>query len=385
MYYHAAHAPTSRDWAMPEVTVQDALRLAQEHRVAGRLREAESIYREIIAQRADHAESHHQLGLLAYQAGEHAVAIDWMRRAIALRPGVWNFHTNLGAAHAALGQWDDAIVAYERALALGPDRAETHNNLGIAYREQDRLDHASAVLGTAIALEPGRAEYHTNLGTALEKLGRVDEAIAEHRRAVEINPRFAEARFNLATSLLLTGRLDEGWREYEWRWRCQGFQTQASPYPQPVWEGDDVAGRTILLCSEQGLGDTIQFARYGSLVAARGARVILGCPPALEPLLRTVGGIERAVTDGAKLPRVDFQISLMSLPRVFGTSLDTIPATIPYVTPDPGQRERWRQRLAAHGRAFRVGLVWAGSPRTATIVGARCPSPPWRPSPPSRA
>jgi len=347
---------------MPQVSVQDALRLAQRHRDAGRFRDAESIYREILAQRPDHAESHHQLGLLAYQEGQHEAAIESLSRAVELKPEAWNFHTNLGAAFAALDRADEAITAYLRALALRPDRAETYNNLGIVYREQDRLDLALAALDRAIALEPERAEFHTNRGAALEKLGLFEAAVWSHRRAIELNPKFAEAHFNLATSLLIKGEVAEGWDEYEWRWRCQGFQTRPSPYLQPMWDGSDPAGCTILLSSEQGMGDTIQFARYASLVSDRGARVVLGCPAPLQSLLGTVRGVEEVVTDGAKLPPFDLQLSLMSLPRVFATTLDAAPAAVPYVAADPEETARWREMLAPETE-LKVGLVWAGHPQ----------------------
>jgi len=348
---------------MPQVKVQEALRLAQQHRDAGRFRQAETIYREIVAQRPDHAESHHQLGLLAYQEGRHAEALEPLRRAIALKPRTWSFHTNLGAALAALEHWDEAVTAYGLALELAPERAETHNNLGIAYREQEKLDQALTALDEAIALEPGRAECHTNRGAVLERLGLFEAAAASHRRAIQLNPSFAEAHFNLATSLLVQGQLAEGWREYEWRWRCQGFQSRPSPYREPEWDGSDPAGRTILLRSEQGLGDTVQFARYTPLVARRGARVVLGCPPALHALLRTVPGVAAVVTDGMKVPPLDCQIPLMSLPRALGTVLDTIPADVPYVAADPAESLRWRTKLAAEPAAFNVGLAWAGHPR----------------------
>jgi len=348
---------------MPQVRVQDALRLAQQHRDAGRFREAETIYREILAQRPDHAESHHQLGLLAYQEGHHAAALEPLRQAIALRPETWNFHTNLGAALAALERWDEAVAAYRRALELRPDRAETYNNIGIVYREQEKLDPALTALDHAIALEPERAECHTNRGAVLERLRLFEAAAAAHRRAIQLNPGFAEAHFNLATSLLVQGQLAEGWREYEWRWQCQGFQTRPSPYPEPLWDGGDPTGRTILLRSEQGFGDTVQFARYAPLVSRRGARVVLGCPAALRSLLRSVPGVAEVVTDGMKLPRLDFQIPLMSLPRVFGTAVETIPGDVPYVVADPRERERWRESLAPAASTLKVGLAWAGHPQ----------------------
>jgi len=348
---------------MPQVKVQDALRLAQQHRDAGRFRQAETIYREILAQRPDHAESHHQLGLLAYQEGRHAEALAPLRRAIALKPRTWSFHTNLGAALAALEHWDEAVTAYRLALELAPARAETHNNLGIAYREQEKLDQALTALDEAIALEPGRAECHTNRGAVLERLGLFEAAAASHRRAIQLNPSFAEAHFNLATSLLVQGQLAEGWREYEWRWQCQGFQERPSPYRQPQWDGSDPAGRTILLRSEQGLGDTVQFARYATLVARRGARVVLGCPAPLHALLRTVPGVAEVVTDGMKLPQLNLQIPLMSLPLIFGTAVDTIPGDVPYLAADSAERERWRAKLAAEPSAFNVGVAWAGHPR----------------------
>ncbi|MGH7306413.1 MAG: tetratricopeptide repeat protein [Candidatus Rokuibacteriota bacterium] len=384
---------------MTPLAVRRALEAAVSLHRAGRLQAAEAAYRDILARAPDHPDALHLLGVVAAQAGDADRAVDLIRRAIAGQPGNAEFHANLALALRKATRLDEAVAAYRRAADLAPDRpeawvslgkacldcgelepavaafqralalrpayGEAANNLGVTYTRRGDLGEALRAYERALELDPRHVTTRSNLAATLYNLGRLDEAIAMARRALELDGECAEAHLTLGASLLISGRLAEGWPEYEWRWRCPGLQSP-SPYPQPAWDGSDPAGRSILLCSEQGLGDTIQFVRYAPLVAARGARVVLGCRPALKTLLQTVGGIEQVVADGERLPPVDLQAPLMSVPRLLGTTLESIPARVPYLAADPRRRDVWRARLSLGPRSLKVGLVWAGQPQNRT-------------------
>jgi hypothetical protein len=178
----------------------------------------------------------------------------------------------------------------------------------------------------------------------------------------------------LAQALLATGRYEEGWEEFEWRWRGEDASLRLPPFPQPLWDGSqDIAGKRVLLHAEQGYGDAIQFIRYAPMIAARGARVIAICDPALVALFRRVPGVESVVEPGQPLPQFDCHAPLMSLPRAFRTTLATIPRSIPYVMPDPQAIETWRARLAARPAPLKIGLAWAGRPTFVAASMKACP------------
>ena len=248
-----------------------------------------------------------------------------------------------------------------RALALKPDYAEAHNNLGGALSAQGNLDEAVACYRRALALKPDYAEAHNNLGGALSDLAKFDEALACYRRALRLKPDYAEAHWNQALLTLLTGDFERGWAEYEWRWKTKQLHFERRTFSQPRWDGQPLAGRTILLHAEQGLGDTIQFVRYVSLVKVRGGRVVVECQPPLLPLLADCPGIDQVVARGNPLPAFDVQAPLLSLPGILGTTLDSIPDRVPYLRADPELAQAWRKRLEALD-GFKVGIVWQGNP-----------------------
>jgi tetratricopeptide (TPR) repeat protein len=415
---------------MPQLTIQEAFESGVQHHQAGRLQEAEQLYRQILARQPDHAGALHYLGLIAQRAGRGDIAVDLIRRAIVLWPNYAEAHSNLGnilmdngrldeavaAYHKAIalsprfpkafynlgnalvsrGQLDEAIAAYRQAIALRLNHAVAHSNLGNALKDRGQLHEAIASYRLAIAMQPDYPEAHSNLGNALQNNGQLDEAIAAHRRAVALNPElsgahsnlgsalkdagqleaaiaayrqaiilksdFAEAHFNLALSLLLQGDFRSGWAEHEWRWKCKGVQSTFSHFSQPQWDGSDLTNRTILLHVEQGLGDAIQFVRYLPLVAERGAKVIFRCNPELRRLLEGNGGVATWLAPGEPAPPFDLHCPLLSLSRAFGTTLESIPARIPYVFADPKLSEFRRTELAAHSPALKAALVWAGSP-----------------------
>ncbi len=191
--------------------------------------------------------------------------------------------------------------------------------------------------------------------------GHAQEAIAACRQAIALNPDLAIAHSNLSLVLLTFGHFEEGWREHEWRLKC-GPKFRPRLFHQGQWNGEDIAGKTILLYAEQGFGDAIQFARYAPLMADLGAKVVLECHPELVQLFTSLRGIERLVAAGEPLPDFDFHCPVLSLPLAFERRLKIIPAQVPYISPGPQLIDQWKRRIGPKTDAFKAGIVWAGRP-----------------------
>jgi hypothetical protein len=280
---------------------------------------------------------------------------------LAQRPDLAEMHQNLGNILRDQGQHEQALESYQKALQLRPEYAKAFINRGIALVAMGRIDEAIRDLEHGVELAPDLADAHTSLGAALCVEQRFEEAADHYRQALTLKPDQAEAAWNQSLLWLLQGDYERGWPAYEARWRCK----RTTPLPnfhQPRWDGSALAGRTILFFGEQGLGDTLHFARYAPLVKARGGRVILYCQNALCKLLTRSPGVDGLVGWGATLPKFDCWQALMSLPAVFGTTLETIPASCPYVFADLDLAAHWRRELAPV-RGLRVGIAWQGSPR----------------------
>ncbi|MCK6450969.1 MAG: tetratricopeptide repeat protein [Alphaproteobacteria bacterium] len=326
----------------------------------GRLDEAAAACRQALARAPDLFHAHLNLGSVLEQLGRIAEAERHYRRAHELDPRDARALTNLGNAVLAGGRPEEAVMLQRRAVALAPDLAVAHANLGVALLPLDRAAEAEPALRRALALSPDLADVHKNLGIALEHQGRFTEALAAFERALALDPESAEAHTAHAMALLRQGDFARGWGEYDWRWRTRAARAQSRRFDRPEWSGEDISGRTILLHAEQGLGDTIQFLRYVPMVAAGGTRVVLEVPAPLRRLCARLPGQDRVVAAGEKLPPHDVQCPLLSLPRVFGTRLESIPAT-PYIQAEPEATRAWKRRLATRP-GFRVGLAWAGNP-----------------------
>ncbi|MDR3438543.1 tetratricopeptide repeat protein [Telmatospirillum sp.] len=340
----------------------DVFAVAIEHHRAGRLADAERLYRLVLAADPRHADSLNLLGVIAAQTGHADLAIDRIGQAIAIDEGVASYHNNLGEVLRQAGRLTDAMGHFRRALDLTPDYADAHNNLGAVCHGLGHLDEAIIHYRQALSLRPDYPEALNNLGAACQEQGELDEAARCYREALARGFDDGKTRANLGTVLLAKGDFKEGWRLYEWRERGDRPLVVPRHVEQPRWRGDDLAGRTLLLHGEQGLGDCLQFARYATLAASRGACVILEVPPALRRLLATVPGVAMAISAGDPLPPFDCHLPLMSAPYLFGTEPDSIPADIPYVRPDPAAVASWSRRLAALS-GVKAGLVWAGAPR----------------------
>ncbi|HEY1921762.1 MAG TPA: glycosyltransferase, partial [Tepidisphaeraceae bacterium] len=210
-------------------------------------------------------------------------------------------------------------------------------------------------------LNPNWPDAHNNLGLALRNVARHQDALIAFKRALALRPDYASAHWNLSWTLLMLGELKAGWLEFEWRTQCAGG-TPPRPFHQPQWRGEDLAGRTILLTAEQGFGDMIQMIRYAPLIAKRGGKIIVESPPELTRLFQSVDGVGQLVKQGESLPAFDLHCPLMSLPLAFGTTLETIPADVPYLTAPPDRVAAWQQLIGPSDSHLRVGLVWAGRP-----------------------
>ena len=287
-------------------------------------------------------------------------AVDSFDRAIAIKPDYAEAYSNRSVALKGLSRLDAAVASCDRAIAIKPDYAQAWCNRGVVLKQLNRHEEAVASYDRAIALDPGYAEPWSNRGFALQDMRRLDEALASYERAIAIRPDCAEAQWNLASFRLLRGDFVRGWAGYEWRWKTEQSSKDTRKFAQPLWLGkENLAGTTILLCGEQGLGDTLQFCRYVKLVAGLGARVVLEVQAPLRSLLAGLEGAALVLARGAELPAFDFHCPLMSLPLALGTELASVPADIPYIQSDPVRAAKWRERLGKKTKP-RIGLVWNG-------------------------
>ncbi|MDR3515505.1 MAG: tetratricopeptide repeat protein [Azospirillaceae bacterium] len=332
-----------------------------------RFADAEAVCRHALMLRPAFAEALNNQGILLSERNAHPQAAIIFRRALTVQPGYAEATSNLGNALQALNDVDAAIVCHRRALVLKPDGSQSFNNLGNSLRSQDRLEAAMTCYHRALRLNPADVESHSNLGNVLKEQGRYDEALVAYREALRHDPDAPVPHANYAMALLQRGRLDEGWKEYEWRKQTPEFRALRPPLDRPEWAGEPLNGRTLLLSSEQGFGDVLQFCRYAPVLAARGARVLLQVAPPLLRLLRTLPGAAASgpisiVAPGEPTPAFDFHLPMLSAPVRLGTTLDTIPMRIPYLFADPVAAAAWRERLSGF-TGLKVGLVWAGDPR----------------------
>jgi tetratricopeptide (TPR) repeat protein len=332
-------------------------------RLSGQFAAAEAAYRKSLSARALFPPAHNALGLALVQQGKVESAILAWQRAIQLKPDFAEALANLGAALAQQKKFSEAATVLRKAVQLNPKFAPAHNNLANVLNELEETDAAMAEWRAAIELAPNYFDALTNLGRALQIRGEPAAALEFLDRAVALKPDDPDARFLRGLSLLVRGDLAAGFADYAYRLKCTGFDVHGRRFAQGEWDGGDVAFKTFLIHTEQGLGDTIQFIRYAPLLAERGARVIVECPPDLTDLLRTVRGVDDVIPRPNPLPAFDVHAGVLDLPRLFGTTLDTIPANVPYVSANESRIAAWRDVLASDPPGKRVGLVWSGNPK----------------------
>ncbi len=375
---------------IPSSDSRQLLALTLERYQKGQVLQAQQLCQQIIKQQPSQVDALNLLGIITCQLGQVEQGIAYLQQAIAHQPNFSDAHFNLGNVLQHQGKLEEAIAHYQEALASQPDFAETYLNLGRCLEQESRFEEAIAVyqkliafkpdipgtylnLGLALQgqgkfqeaigaynhvleLEPNSDRAYNNLGLTFKDQGQLKEAIGSFNRAIELNPQDAGMRLNRATTLLLSGDFCRGFAEYESRWQhFESLGAQIYPFTQPLWDGKDLNGQIILLHSEQGFGDAIQFVRYAPLVQQRGGRVIVGCRASLLRLFSTVSGIDRLVAMGGCMPEFQLHAPLMSLPHLLGTTLETVPAQVPYLF---ALHSHPKLDAPPNGRK-KVGIVWA--------------------------
>jgi Flp pilus assembly protein TadD len=371
---------------------QSALKYYQ----SGDLQQAEYIFRKILEKKHNHIDALHNLGALYAQQGHYDLAITYIEKAIRISPHNADayfilgksFHAkgdldqaitcyrkviklnrffllaayNLGEALQDKGEVEEALVCYRNELEINPNHADSCNNIGIILHAQGKYDESIQHYQKALTMSPRSENVWNNLAIALKDCGALDKAIHCYRTALQLNPSQPIIHYGLSMTLLLAGYFEEGWREYKWRWKTRDFERYARNFTRPLWEGTDIPGLTILLHDEQGFGDTIQFVRYAPLIARKGVKVIVECQRELVGLLQSVEGIHQVIGREEKLPAFDRYCPLAGLPLLFGTTLESIPAKVPYIEGDSLSVQKWRNKVQDDKSKIKAGLVWAGRP-----------------------
>jgi tetratricopeptide (TPR) repeat protein len=332
----------------------------------GKLTEAINAYQRAIEHNRGVPEIHRALGRALTAENRFEDAAYAYRNLASLRPSDAESQFELALALQTCDRLEEAVTVYRQALAIEPRMAGAQRNLGAALKSLNRLQEAEACFRRAVELNGADAEAHFNLGSGLAIQGKFEEAAAAYEQAVQLDPNHAEAQWNLGTLRMLHADFQRGWAGYEWRSKTR--QLPVKEYGAPRWNGEPLEAKTVLVHAEQGLGDTIQFVRYLKAVKERVANVVFACPKPLVKLLsmgagsavqrRTIG-VDQFVAEGDALPKFDFQVPLLSLPLVFGTRLETIPAEVPYVFSDEKLVGQWHEKLN-EVRGFRVGVNWQG-------------------------
>ncbi len=375
------------DYLSPLVNLGNALQ------AAGRLEDAVNTFEKAMALDPNSAEAANNLASALNELARFDRALEVAESAIKINPSIVDLHINrgnallgleraeealesyhlaleenpahgvawynMGNAYADLERYDEAYEPYRKAVDLDRGNAEKHYNLANTLLRLDRFAEAVESFSKAIEIRPEYIDAHCNMASALQSLGRTDEAIGNLSRALESEPESSDLHWNLALAMLQHGDYQNGWKEYEWRWQTPTFADFKRDFGKPEWNGEDLDGKTILIHAEQGFGDAIEFVRYAPLVARRGGRVVLECRSQLNRLFSTIEGVSTVVNLGDPLPEFDIHIPLMSLPRAFETTLETIPDGSRYLSAPAGVPVDSR---IAEASGLKVGFAWAGSP-----------------------
>jgi Flp pilus assembly protein TadD len=325
----------------------------------GDVAQAAPLLHRVALARRNHAHPARDLAKILLRDANAALVAPLYRACLTLAPGDRGLHYAFADFLRDSGEPQQAVALLQPLLQSHATDARLHYEIGLSLAEAGAFANAEAEFRAALATDPGPAEFWANLGMMLKVEGRFDEALDAYDAAIQRAPRDARIRVNRAVARLHAGRLAEAWEDEAWRLTSGGGlppETRLPPLSRV-----DVNGRTVLVVQEEGFGDTLQFLRYLPLLAARGARVVTAVPAELRRLMQTIPGVAEVPALDAPVPAHDYHCSFNSLPRVFETTLDTIPADIPYLFADAASAAAWAEQLPSDG--LRVGLVWAGQAR----------------------
>lgn len=367
---------------------------------------AKALFAKVVHLRPDYADAYNNLGIIYKQIEQPDKAILFFRKAIECKPDLIEAYINLGdlllmqnsireamewyqealcrnphntAIYLHIGEilhktehLDEAITMYEKAILNEPDFFGFHNNLGIILQEEWQFDKAIIHFQKAIQLNSTFVESYINLGNAFQAQGNIGAAFNCFHRAIEIDPNNPYANYNLSLLLLLNGFFEEGWAKYKWRRYIQELSYLQTGFVQPLWDGSNLQGRKILLLGEQGFGDVIQFLRYIPLVAQYNTKIIVTCHKELKSLVENTDDVCAVIPYGAPLPDFDVYCPLLSLPMIFGTTLESIPSVTPYVHISSDTLQKWQKRINSDAARFRIGLVWSGNSKNRMLRYKSC-------------
>ncbi|MBV9120806.1 MAG: tetratricopeptide repeat protein [Chloroflexi bacterium] len=326
----------------------------------GQLDEARSEAEAALRLDAKLPEAQFNLGCVARRQGDMPAAEQAFRAAIALRPAYVRAFAGLGAVLRLLGRLDEAEAAIRATVQMEPGHPDHYVNLANILADQYRLEEAEAALVEALAMKPDLVEALNALGNLRHTQGRRAEAIELFTRALAVDPRYAEAHFNRSLVMLQQGELEYAWPEFEWRWSCVDFSSRERRQAGRPWNGAPLDGKTVLVQAEQGLGDTLQFARYAMLPRLAGGRAVLQCQPELKRLLAASPLADQVVARGEDLPEHDESVPLLSMPYLHQSTLQSLPHKVPYLVVLDEWIDAWRSPMAGDG--LKAGIVWSGNP-----------------------
>ncbi len=300
---------------------------------------------------------HYTLGATLNALGRYEQAVEAYQTAIRLQPDLAQAHYNLGNSLGRLGKYTEAVERYRRSLDLAPSEAFAWFNMGVALQRLGRHEEAIDAFKNVLRLGHDPAEAHKAIAASCHALAGYERTIFHYRQALTFKPNDADTHSNLGMAMLQTGCYEQGWKEYSWRLRKVAWIE--SYRDVPMWDGSQLEGRRLLVRSEQGFGDNIQFVRYLPMAKERGAKIILATYNPLVELMKTAKGCDVVVSENDSI-LFDVFCPLMELPRIVQTKADTIPANVPYLHADPSRAARWTDRISPD--QLNVGIVWGASP-----------------------
>lgn len=327
----------------------------------GRYEEALVAYDKALAINPDYQDIHINRGNVYKTLKQWDEALACYDKVLEINPLHAESHYNRGNVLTDLKRWDEALASYQQALKIKPLYAEAFNNIAIVMNELARWDEALTHCDQAVLLKEDYAEAYFNRANLLTELMRLDEALVSYDKALYFNTDYVDAYWNKSLLLILTGRYTDGWQLYEWRMRQDDLKHSYPFFSEPEWRGQSsIGGKRLLIQGEQGFGDVIQFCRYLPKLQSLGAELIFEVHPALVNLLSSLQCSMTLVAKGKVLPQFDAYCPVMSLPFVFGTTVETIPADIPYLFSDASKVKQWQNKLG-NRNLKRIGLAWSGS------------------------
>ena len=324
----------------------------------GKLDDAVACFQAALMRQSNLRDAYLHLAAIYHAQRELNKEVACYQAALILNPNDVATYNSLGNALLLLRKIDEASRSYRRAVEINPDDADAHSNLGNTLLHQGKPEEAAACCLRALELKADHAVAHNNLGNVMQALGKPDQAIHCYRMALKFSPHYPEPHYNQSLLMLQRGDFEQGVPEYEWRWQCQDYARAA--LKGTPWDGSTFGGR-VLLHTDQGVGDALQFVRYAPLVKQRAGKVLLRCAEKLIPLFSRCRGIDAVISTKAVLPECEAELHLSSLPHAFQTTLETVPREVPYLFADSQLVEQWRARLPTD--AFKVGIAWQGNPQ----------------------